>query len=173
MNTVTTTLDALLDPAAPDAPVHRARLDGRAWGLCAAGADAPQALLEGLPAAANPAAAARLLRAHRNELRAGGLPDPALPAPEEPIEVRTAALGAWCAAALRAVHDAGPDRLAALDPDALEAYGDLAALAEVAAPARGDEAAEVALADLTEHARVAVALLASALAGPERLHAPD
>lgn len=173
MNTVTAALDALLDPAAPDAQVQRARLDGHAWGLCAVGADTPQALLDGLPAGTDPAAATRLLRAHRKVLRGGGLPEPALPAPEAPIAARTAALGAWCGGALRAVHDAAPDRLAALDPDALEAYGDLAAVAGVAPPARGDEAAEVALAELTEHARVALALLASALAGPEFMHAPD
>lgn len=173
MNTVILALDALLDPADPQAALARARVDGRAWGLCAAGAGSERALLEALHAGADPAAAARLMRAHQRALRSGALPDPALPAPEEPIALRTAALGAWCAGAVHGLHDAAPESLATLSPDLLEAYGDLTALADVQAPERSDEAAEVALTDLTEHARVALALLGGALAGPEFPHAPD
>jgi uncharacterized protein YgfB (UPF0149 family) len=160
-------LDALIEPAAADAQRRRARLDGRAWGLAAVGCTQGSELLEErAPPPSRLHGAQALIEAHHSVWAAGALPEPELGAEEAPLALRAAALAAWCAGALDGLHSAALEALTRLDGAALEAYQDLAALATAAADERPDEAGEIALADLVEHARVALALVGVSLGTP-------
>lgn len=138
------------------------RLDGLVWGLCAAGETRGTMLLETAALRGPVTAATALLRSCRNRLSgAPGLPDPLLPTDAAPLPERALCLADWCRGVLDGLH-AQPERVAMLSATALEAYGDLDAIARTGQAGRG-RAEEEAYALLVEHARVTLALLASEL----------
>lgn len=171
-------LDALAQACAGRLEVLPAlsRLDGLVWGLCAAGETRGDALLETACVPGHTAQAGALLRSRAGQLfGAVGLPDPLLPTDDAPLTDRALCLADWCRGVLDGVHGV-PEQAAAMSGAALEAYGDLDAMARTGHAGRG-HAEEDAYSTLVEHARVTVALLAAELAPlatpPERLPPPE
>jgi uncharacterized protein len=96
-----------------------------------------------------------------------------LPADEQPIEVRTAALAQWCQGFLYGLGAGGITDATGLPADAGEIVRDLTEISRAGVDEmQGEESNEAAYAELVEFARVGVQLLFEELAGLRHPSAP-
>lgn len=95
---------------------------------------------------------------------------PLLPDDDEPLSLRSAALGSWCAGFLLGLSLAGISDLEKLPADSREVINDLSRFAGIQTSEFEDEAEEAAYAELVEYVRVGVMLINEELHSPGHPH---
>jgi len=91
-----------------------------------------------------------------------------LPADDETLEERTAALAQWCSGFLAGLGSGGDDKLEAMSEDANEAIRDLQQIAAAdVTDTGGSEADENAFVEICEYIRVVTLMIREDLRGPD------